>query len=194
MLPSFLYKTALDILNFSLKSIKMSSLFSYGLFAIAYAILFPFNSMSSIKMSIVFCPRFKPPSRADSTRTSNHDSIDFVKKFTDTKYTIDTGIRTINPNEMTNRNVNLLPVISFLTLCSNLNTWKIIRRNRHTTKAIEMTSKTIKVSFDTKSVLDNDCASRIKNPNPITATEVIRYFIIYSYQKLSCLTLHPTTY
>ena len=99
----------------------------------------------------------------------------------------------VTANEMTNRNVNLLPVISFLTLCSNLNTWKIIRRNRHTTKAIEITSKTIKVSFDTNSLLDNDCAKRIKNPNPRTATEVIRYFIIYSYRKLLCLNLHPTT-
>ena len=69
----------------------------------------------------------------------------------------------------------------------------MIRKNRHTTKAIEITSKTIKVSFDTKSVFYNDCAKRIKNPNPTTATEVIRYFIIYSYQKLLCLNLHPTT-
>ena len=114
--PSLLYKTALAILNFSLKSIKISSLFSKGLFEIAYAILFPFNCMSSIKISIVFCPRVKPPSRADSTRTSNHDSIDFVKKFTETKYTIKTGIRTIIPKDITKRKVNLLPVISFFTL------------------------------------------------------------------------------
>ena len=58
----------------------------------------------------------------------------------------------------------------------------MIRKKRHTTKAIEITSKAIKVSFYTKSVFDNDCANRIKNPNPTTATEVIIYFIIYSYQ------------
>ena len=69
----------------------------------------------------------------------------------------------------------------------------MIRKNRHTTKTIEITNKTINVSFDTNSLFANDCAKRIKNPNPITATEVIRYFIIYSYQKLLCLTLNPTT-
>ena len=31
----------------------------------------------------------------------------------------------------------------------------MIRENRHTTKAIEITNKTIKVSFDTNSLLDN---------------------------------------
>ena len=59
----------------------------------------------------------------------------------------------------------------------------MIRRNKHITNAIEITNKTIKVSFDTKSVFDNDCAKRIKNPNPITETEVIKYFIICSYHK-----------
>ena len=48
--------------------------------------------------------------------------------------------------------------------------------------------------FGLNSLLPNDCAKRIKNPNPTTATEVIRYFIIYSYQKLLCWILHPTTY
>ena len=70
----------------------------------------------------------------------------------------------------------------------------MINKNRHTTKAIEITSKTIKVSLDTNSLLANDCAKRIKNPNQMTATVVIRYFIIYSYQKLLYLNLHPTTY
>ena len=50
-----------------------------------YAILLPFNSISLIKIFNVFCPKLKPPSKADSTFTSNHELIDFVKKLTETK-------------------------------------------------------------------------------------------------------------
>ena len=69
---------------FSRKSFKIERLLA-GWKAKVLAMFSPFSLTSKSMMSKAVRPRFKPPSSAASTLTLNQDSMDRVKKLTDTK-------------------------------------------------------------------------------------------------------------
>ena len=105
--------------DFSRRSLNAAYCEVVGIDDNVSAIRSAFNSKSVSIISSAFCPSFNPPSKADSTLTLNHDSIDRVKKFTETKYTIKPGITAISVNEMTRRIDNRLPMTSVLIFLNN---------------------------------------------------------------------------